>query len=468
MLIINSLYNLVFFNVLRIFDLNDIHLPVCILVLLIGYIYFTFKLRFIQFRRLKECICYTFNIGKNKNKREKGSISSIKTLFTSVASCTGMNATAGMVFVVAVGGPGTIFWFPFIVFFCMALRFAEVYLSHSLRTQKRSETIGGPFDYFRKGFEQIGYKKIGQILAVIYAFLMITSGVVGVSMYEMSQSVAVVEKSFAFLNGKRLLITSIFTIIAIVILVGGTKRVMNVFSVVLPVLSIIYLCLSIIVIAVHYDKIVDTFILIYQDAWHPRTLAGGFVASFCMCSRKLSLANETGLGTAGLVHSSSSETDSIKEATCSMLTPIINGLLVCFISAFVIAITGIYKTEYVNDGAFAFAKVFGDVVPFFSIVILLMIPIMAFNVLIGWCNYILKCVKFIYDSRVLTAIVAILFLCFSFAGGLIDDFVFVMNVVDTMVMMILFINIPAVIILSNIVAKAVKNYDFKNCCIKKI
>ena len=64
-----------------------------------------------------------------------------------------MNTVAGMVFMVCIGGPGTVFWIPIITVLCMAFRFAEVYLSHSYREERTGEVLGGPFDYIKKGLK---------------------------------------------------------------------------------------------------------------------------------------------------------------------------------------------------------------------------------------------------------------------------------------------------------------------------
>ena len=467
--VVGFLCDIVFFFVFRLFGLGEqINLPIAIALLLFGYIFVMIRLNFIQFTKFGKCLSLTFGRPKGKNKKEKQVSSPLKTLLTSIASCTGMNATAGIVFMIFAGGVGTVFWIPFIAFGCMAFRFAEVYLSHHYRAEKiDNNAIGGPFDYIKKGLAEIKigkfkFNKIGKRLAVLYAFVMVVAGVFGVSMYEMNQSVVVLERGFSFLEGKRVLLSCIFTIIALFVILGGTKRVANFMSVALPTLSISYLTISIVVIAYNYQMLPDAFIAIYQDAIHPKAIAGGFLASFCMCARKCALSHETGLGTSGIVHALSSEKDSIKEATRAMMTPLITGLIICMATALVLITTGVYNNpEVMKDGVPALTEAFGGVCWLFAYLIIIIIPMFTINVMIGWSNYCVKCIKYIKNNKQITSIALFLFFICAFTGGIIDDFALIMNLVDALLMVILIINVPIVMLLSGKVKQAVKEYNFK-------
>ena len=456
--IANSISKVIYFNVLSLFGVSSIELPFVIAFLLAGYVILMFKLNFIQFTRLKFSLKYAFGIGA---KKKKGEISSFKALLTSVASCTGMNAVAGMVFMVSVGGPGTVFWMPILAFLCMPFRFAEVYLSHSFRSQRKGELLGGPFDYIEKGLKNLKKEKLGKILSKTYALIMVFCGVCGLAMYETNQCVSVIAGSFSFLSDKKPLISFIAIIILAFILLGGTKRVMNFFSIVLPVIAIIYIFVSLLVIFYNIDKLADCILLIVKDAFQPRSIAGGFLASLCMTARKTSLAHETGLGTSGIVHASSSEQDSIKEATSAMMTPLINCFCVCLMSSLVLIITGFYNDESAKSGSVAIFNAFGSVSSFLPYVITILVPMLAFNVLIGWSSYVVKCSKFCFKSNIAIKIVIVLFLISAFIGGNVDDFNLIMLLIDSIMMFLIFLNVPIVVLLSGKVKEAIKKYTFK-------
>lgn len=455
-----KLSSVIYFNVMSVFGIKDIELPFIIALLLFGYIFLMFRLRFIQFTKLKYCFKCAF--GK-KNSNKKGDISSLRTLLASVAGCTGMNAVAGIVFMVAVGGPGTVFWMPILAFLCMPFRFAEVYLSHSYREERTGEVLGGPFDYIKKGLKELNCAKLGKILAFSYAFIMIFCGISAVSLYETNQCVSVIANSFSFLSDKKTLLSAIVVAVLFVILIGGTKRIINVLSVILPILAILYLVSSLIVILANITKLGDALVIIFKDAMHPKAIAGGFLGSLCMTARKVALAHETGLGTSGIVHASSSEKDSIKEATSSMMTPLINCFIVCMMSALVLIITGFYQDSSTKEGSVAIFNAFGTVSSVLPYVITLLVPMLAFNVLLGWTNYVIKCSQYCFNgNKKAVKVVILIFLITSFIGGVITNFNLIMQIVDNIVMLLIVINVPIIIILSGKVWKAVEKYKFND------
>ena len=457
--ITNAISQVIYFNILSPFGITDIDLPFVIALLFFGYIFLSFKLRFIQFTKLKYCFKYAF--GKKKTTNNKKEISSLKTLFASIASCTGMNSVAGMVFMVAVGGPGTAFWMPIIAFICMPFRFAEVYLSHSYRETTGGEFLGGPFDYIKKGLKELNFVKLGKILAFSYAFIMVFSGTTGLALYETNQFVSVISGSFKFLADKQLILTIILVCVVFVILSGGTTRILKVLGTILPIIAIMYISVSLIVIMANANKIGSALILIVEDALHPRAIAGGFLASFCICARKFCLANETGMGTAGIVHSSSSEKDSVKEATSAMMTPLISCFCVCMMSAFVLIITGFYQDESTKLGSIAIFNAFGSVNKFFPYIITILVPMLAFNVLLGWSNYVIKCATYCFKKKIAVKISVAIFLVSAFIGGNINDFNLIMQIVDSIMMLLIIINVPIICILSGKVYNKLKEYKFR-------
>ena len=458
--ITNAISQVIYFNILSLFGITDIDFPFIIALLIFGYIFLSFKLKFIQFTKLKYCFKYAFG-KKSSGNSKKQEISSLKTLFASIASCTGMNAVAGMVFMVAVGGPGTVFWMPIIAFICMPFRFAEVYLSHSYREAKGGEFLGGPFDYIKKGLKELKLEKLGKFGAFAYAFIMVFCGITGLAMYETNQCVSVISSSFEFLSNKRFILSTIVVLVVFFILSGGTKRIINVLSTILPVLAIIYIVASLIVILANINKLGDAILLIIKDAFRPRAIAGGFIASFCMCARKFCLANETGLGTAGMVHASSTEKDSIKEATSAMMTPLINCFCVCLMSALVLIITGFYKDESTKDGAVAIFNAFGSVSSVLPYIITLLVPMLAFNVLLGWSNYVMKCANYCFKNKIAVKVAILVFLISAFIGGNINNFNLIMQIVDSIMMFLIIINVPIICILSGKVYNKLKEYKFK-------
>ena len=464
--IINFISSVTFFNVLGVFGIESLNLPFAVFVILVGYVFISVKLHGIQITKFGTCLKYTFGKPKNDegqadNKENEKIASPLKTLFTSIASCTGTNATAGVVFMVAVGGPGVVFWIPLIALLSMSFRLCEVYLSHHYRAEHiDNNSFGGPFDYIKKGLASIGFAKLGVVITMTYAVIMLIGGIVGVPMYEANQFVVVLEKGFDFLNGKRWLVSVVLTILVLVVVIGGTRRVSNVLGTILPIVSLVYVITCFVIIVVNYDKLGDAVKLIVSDALQPKTIAGGAVASFCMSLRKTALSHETGLGTSGIVHAMSDEKDSMKEAVRSMMTPVINSIVICMSTAFVVILTGVYQTDAAKDGMVALTNAFSGLNGNLSWVVIIVATLLTFNVLVGWSNYIVKCVSYITKKKWVYYVALMIFLCSAFIGGVKDDFYLIMNLVDACVTCLAIINVPVVIALSGQVRKAIKEYNF--------
>ena len=181
-----------------------------------------------------------------------------------------------------------------------------------------------------------------------------------------------------------------------------------------------------------------------------------------MTARKMALSHETGLGTSGIVHASSTQPDSVREATGAMMTPIINAFCVCMMTVLVVITTGAYKSETAgNDGVVVLFNAFGTVSKVLPYIVTILVPMLVFNVLLGWCNYIIKCSMYCFNNKIVVKFIVSLFLIFAFIGGITDDFVMIMNLVDALMMLIIILNVSVIMLLTKKVYNVVKNYDFK-------
>ena len=92
---------------------------------------------------------------------------------------------------------------------------------------------------------------------------------------------------------------------------------------------------------------------------------------------------------------------------------------------------------------------------------MIIIPMFTFSVLTAWSTYINKCTKYVFNNKyVIITIMCLLFIC-AFIGGIIDNFIAIVNLVDIFLMLMVLINVPSVIVLSNKIKNAVKEYNFK-------
>ena len=132
-------------------------------ILLLGGVYFSINLRFVQ-------IAYFLTALANLVKQKKSThhISSFQALCTSLAQRVGTGNLAGVATALSAGGEGAIFWMWMSAILGSATSFVECTLAQIFKVRKSDGFYGGPAYYIHKGLNN---KK----LAIIFSFLLIIS-----------------------------------------------------------------------------------------------------------------------------------------------------------------------------------------------------------------------------------------------------------------------------------------------------
>lgn len=106
--------------------------PFLIVVLSAIGVYFTYKLRFIQIRRLGFALRYICE--KDTEEGKKGDVSPLASLCAALSATIGTGNIVGMATAVTAGGPDALFWMSVAAFFGMATKYAESLLAVKYRT----------------------------------------------------------------------------------------------------------------------------------------------------------------------------------------------------------------------------------------------------------------------------------------------------------------------------------------------
>ena len=143
---------------------------------------------------------------------------------------------------------------------------------------------------------------------------------------------------------KAILGVAISVIVGMVI-IGGIKRIGKVASRLVPVMSSIYVAGALFIIIWNYDKIVDSFYLIFKHAFTPTAATGGFAGATVLYAitwgvRRAAFSNEAGLGSAPIAHAAAKTKEPVREGLVAMMGPLIDTLIICTMTALVIIITG--------------------------------------------------------------------------------------------------------------------------------
>ncbi len=177
-------------------------MPLVVLVLISGAIYFTFRFDFINVRGVRHSI----NVlrGKYDDPNDPGEVSHFQALSTALSATVGLGNIAGVAIAVSIGGPGAVFWMMAAAVFGMASKFAECTLGQMYRKVDEDGMVqGGPMVYLRDGLAEIGRPTLGKYLAVIFAILCIGASFGGGNMFQANQSYSAMTDLVPWLEGER-------------------------------------------------------------------------------------------------------------------------------------------------------------------------------------------------------------------------------------------------------------------------
>ena len=164
-------------------------MPLVVLVLFFGAVFFTFRFRFINFRAFRHA--YDVVRGKYDNPDDPGEVTHFQALTAALSATVGLGNIAGVAIAVSVGGPGAIFWMMATAIFGMSSKFTEISLGMLYREiDENGEVTGGPMVYLRDGLAELNpkYKTLGVALSIIFSVLCIGASFGGGNMFQANQS----------------------------------------------------------------------------------------------------------------------------------------------------------------------------------------------------------------------------------------------------------------------------------------
>lgn len=312
-------------------------------MMLIGAgIFFTIYLGFPQFKFFGQG--WRILSGKYIKDSTKGETTPFQALTTALSGTVGTGNIGGVALAIWVGGPAAIFWMWITAIVGMTTKFVEVSLAHKYRVTLNDGTIsGGPFHYIEHGMNM-------KWLAILFAVLMMFSAIGTGNMPQINNIAEVMNSEFSI---EPLITGSVLSILLLLVIVGGIKRIATIASALVPTMGLIYITGSLIVILDNYQNIIPSFHAIFSQVFSGSSAVGGFLgASFALALQKGvargAFSNEAGQGSSPIAHASSKTEDPVEEGIVSLLEPFIDTIIVCTITALVILSSGAWSDKHLN------------------------------------------------------------------------------------------------------------------------
>lgn len=266
-----------------IISLNNIVWATPMIILIVGLaVYFTLRLRFVQVRRLKHQLSL---LTKPLKQKSESGISPFEAFCTIIAYRVGTGNVAGIALAVWSGGPGAVFWMMFTSIFDAAVSYAECALGQVYKIRQDGEYRGGGYYYIQKG---LGWKPVAWLYAVL-TLICVPILTVGPHANSISTSL---NNSFGI---SRVVVGIVLALLLFVVISGGIKRIAQTATVLVPVMTILYLIVTVIAIVVNIGAVPDTLALIVKSAFGADAMFGGLLGSAVMWGVKRSV-NSSGAG----------------------------------------------------------------------------------------------------------------------------------------------------------------------------
>src|SRR5688500_4013549 len=324
--------------------------PVLFLIIL-GGVFFVLYSRFVLYRYIGHCI--DILRGKYDNPDDPGQLNAYEALSTALASTVGMGNIAGVAAAISIGGPGALFWMWVTAIVGMATNFFTSTLSVMYRGKDSAGEIqGGPMYVIREAMSKKWFP-LATLFSVcclvgclpIFQANQLTQILVDTAITSPEIKSASIVLLGLEINTAKLVIGTTLMVFSGIVIIGGIQRIGSWAGNMVPLMIVIYFLSVMMILFLNIEKVPGYFTLIITDAFSANNYRGepalgGLVGGLIVAGvRRASFSNEAGIGTAPMALGASKSTEPVREGLVSMLSPAIDTLLVCTLTALAILVT---------------------------------------------------------------------------------------------------------------------------------
>lgn len=461
--------------------INGVVWGIPMLVLIVGTgIFLTCKMGFFQFKHFGYALKNT--IGKVFKKEEKveakeGSITPIQAVTTALAATVGTGNIVGVTGAIALGGPGAVFWMELSALVGMCTKFCEVTLAIKYRERNdQGDWIGGPMYYIKNGMGK-KWAWLGGVFAFLGAICAFGIGNMTQINSIATSITSAINTLFPATSGSNglicLIIGIVMAVICALVYLGGIKRIGQVCEKLVPVMAIIYIVSSLILIFINIRVFPEIIRQVFVGAFSPSAIVGGALGITLLEAAKRGVSrgvfsNEAGLGSAPIAHAAAETPGPVDQGLYGIFEVFADTTVICTMTALVILMSGTPIPYGSNPGVAltnaAFSMVYG---PGATIVVAVGISLFAGSTILSWGLYGTRCAEYLFHSTKVIKPYQILF-CLIVIVGATMNLGLAWDIADTLNALMAIPNLIALLALSPVVYKLVKEYSAEHFSEKKI
>lgn len=440
-------------------DPQQKEIPFIVVWLLLGALFFTLKLGFINIRGFRHSL--QLAKGKFDDPNAPGQVTHFQALATAVSGTVGLGNIAGVAVAISLGGAGATIWMILAGLLGMSSKFVECTLGVKYRfINSEGRVFGGPMNYLRYGLEKRKMGGLGKVLAGLFAVLAIGASFGGGNMFQANQSFVILAGEFPALVGNGFWFGLVVALLVGIVIIGGISSIAKVTGKIVPIMAAVYVLGALIVIGVNFGNIGPAFSAMWDGAFSPSALKGGVIGVLIVGFQRAAFSNEAGVGSAAIAHSAAKTNNPPSEGFVALLEPFIDTVVVCTLTALVLIFTGMHEVEGVG-GVELTSSAFGSVISWFPYVLATAVFLFAFSTMISWSYYGMRAWTYLFGkSKRVEVIYKVFFLIFVVVGASVSLGA-VLDFSDMMILAMSFPNIIGLYIMSGEVKKDLKEYRRK-------
>lgn len=456
--------------------------PLLILMTVTG-LYFTVRSGFFQFAKFGHVMKKTFGsmlIKEDKNKdvdTSEGLLSSFEAISVAIGGSVGVANIGGVSTAIAVGGPGAVFWMWMSALMGMVLKMVEATLAVYYRSRdEKGIPFGGPTYYMEKGLgEERGFKAWG-VLAFIFGAGIFSTFFLTLQNYTVSEAVG---NTF----GINLIVISVIYVISVYLIIGGgIPSLGRAAAKIVPLMCLFYVIGGLIIILKNITELPLAFKLIFEGAFTGTAAVGGFAGVGTTQALRLGMAravysNEAGWGTSPMIHATARVKHPVEQGLWGVFEVFVDTIIVCSITALVVIMTGQWSSGL--DGATlalsAFELGLGKIG---RVIIAVSIFLLGLSTTTGWYAYYEVLLRHLFGdkSKIKDKILNIYRWAYPIPGMLLVILAVMGELPGATVWLIAdfssavptFVNVFAILVLSPVFFKLVKDYKSRYLGIGKV
>jgi len=444
---------------------EGVTLPVILFWLVAIAFFTTFYFGVINFRYFKRGVGLALGrVTHKEDKKAEGDITPFQALATTLSGTVGLGNIAGVAIAISIGGPGAVFWMVLMGLMSMSTKFLEASLGVTYRIKNHHGSFsGGPMYYLRDGLKDVGWPKLGMILACIFAVCSIGGAIGAGNMFQVNQ---VHQQLINITGGEELSYWSdkgwIFglgmAVLVGAVIIGGIKSIASVASKIVPTMAILYLISGFVVLIVNLTEIPTALLTIISSAFSTEAGLGGLIGAIIQGVRRAAFSNEAGIGSAAITHSVAKTPYPVAQGMVAMLGAFADTVVICLMTALVIIISGVPLGGEGVQGVTLTSAAFETVMPWYPYMLAFIVFLFAYSTMLTWSYIGGKGVEFLVGDKYWVDLTYKLIFCAFIVIGASSSLGVILDLSDAMYFAMAIPNIIGLYMLAPKIKSALKSY----------